>query len=289
MNERSHHPESVAQPCELPQPESFARFCALVREAGVDLGSLREGLLSRMRLLASITETVADCDRAAQLARCVFAGYAARHPVEAFSPLEQRTVIVGGLFSDIGKTGPTAAGLAAQRVITEIFGVENVPTPNMSLYEFLLRYFPSDADARAAELGALAIPLAQTMRSFWNCHSTWTLEIIDHDGVPAEAVAAAATHHLLENVNPGAIVAPDGRFTRYFGENYRFDRPEKLVIVLDKYDAARRRAGRDHAGAVRFLRDIVGRHPRFGRDVDFRRLIDDVDSMLADVSLYGPD
>jgi hypothetical protein len=277
----------VAAPPNSYAPDSFARFCSLVRDSGLDVRVLRAGLLGRMRLLASVTETVADCDRAAQLARRVFAHYAARYPGEAFTPLEERTVIIGGLFSDIGKTGPAAAAPAAQRVITEIFGVENVPTPHMSLHEFLLRYFPGDAERRADELRALGIPLAQTMRSFWNCHSAWTLEIIDHDGVPAEAVAAAATHHLLENVNPGKIVAPDGRFTRYFGENHGFDRPEKLVIVLDKYDAARRRTGSDHAGAVAFLRKLVGAHPRFGRDPDFQRLIDDVEWMLADVPLYG--
>jgi hypothetical protein len=266
---------------------SYLRFLALCRDAGLEPSALRDGVLDRMCLLASLTETVSDCERTAQLAQQMFRHYDGRGPEHAFSPVEQRTVIIGGLFSDIGKTGPAAAAPALQRVITEIFGVENVPTPSMALADFLHRYFPRDARERARALEQAGIALAQPMRELWNRHSVWTLEIIDHDGVPAEAVAAAATHHLLENVNPDAIVAEDGRFTRYFGSNYAFDRPEKLVIVLDKYDAARRRAGRSHREAVAFLRALVTRHPRFGADAQLASLIDDVSVALAHTDVYA--
>ena len=70
-------------------------------------------------------------------------------------------------------------------------------------------------------------------------------------GVPGEGrIAAAAAHHLLDGVNPEAIVDEDGNYSADFGENKHFHRPEKLVIVLDKYDALRRRGGNSHEQAI---------------------------------------
>jgi hypothetical protein len=53
-------------------------------------------------------------------------------------------------------------------------------------------------------------------------------------------------------------VASDRRFTRAFGDNAGFDRAEKLIILLDKYDALRRRGGRSHEQALAWLRERLG-------------------------------
>jgi hypothetical protein len=50
-----------------------------------------------------------------------------------------------------------------------------------------------------------------TMREFWNLHSAWALHVLQEDGVPA-----AATHHILENVNPDSLIAEDGPVTSPF-------------------------------------------------------------------------
>ena len=120
-----------------------------------------------------------------------------------------------------------------------------------------------------------------SVRQFWNLHSDWTLAITEASGLPPEAVAAAATHHLLDDVNPRAIVGEDDRFRRSFGENTAFDRTEKLVIVLDKYDAARRRGGRTHDQALVWLRDRISKSARFRDDPELRALVDVVDVVLG--------
>jgi hypothetical protein len=89
-------------------------------------------------------------------------------------------------------------------------------------------------------------------------------------------VPAAATHHILENVNPDSLVADDGRFTKYFGKHASFERPEKLVILLDKYDAALRRGRCTHDQAIASLRDVIGRNHRFRGDREFLELIEDL-------------
>ena len=96
-----------------------------------------------------------------------------------------------------------------------------------------------------------------SMRAFWNLHSTWTLQILRGDGVPPGAVMAAAAHHLLENINPLAAIAEDWRLKRYFEQGAFFARPEKLVILLDKDDAVRRRGKRSHDDAIAWLRQLI--------------------------------
>lgn len=259
---------------------TFERLRAICAEAGVDMDRLSVQLLARMRLLAETTETVQDCQRAAEMAQRVFRFYEQHRPHARFSEIEQRTVLIASLFSDIGKTGPAHADEAAQRLVAEMFAVEQVPDQNMSVTDFFLKYFAADAGERSQRFRALGLDPAITMREFWNMHSGWTLQIIQTGGIPLEAVAAAATHHLLENVNPDAIVAHDGRFTRYFGDNSRVDRPEKLIILLDKYDAARRRAGRSHDDTIRWLRALIANNARFADDQEFFSLIEDLDAVL---------
>jgi hypothetical protein len=81
-------------------------------------------------------------------------------------------------------------------------------------------------------------------------------------------------------VNPDSIVANDGCFTKYTGEHSSFDRPEKLVILLHKYDAARRRGLRTHDEAIRWLRDVIAGDHRFCGDEAFFALIEDLDAVM---------
>lgn len=211
----------------------------------------------------------------------IFEHYERTKPTAAFTALERRTVVLTALFSDIGKTGPVEADDAPRRLVVEMFAVENVRDDAQTLTAFLRTYFPSDADDRIARFRALHLDPAMSISQFWNLHSGWTLAIAEATGIPPEAAAAAATHHLLDDVNPGAIVGDDARFTRAFGDNTSFDRAEKLVIVLDKYDAARRRGRLTHEGAIAWLRDRTAKNTRFADDKMLLGLVDDADVALG--------
>ena len=195
--------------------------------------------------------------------------------------IQRRTLILGCLFSDVGKTGPKDASVEDQRLIVEMFSVEGIPDDTMPVVRFIETHFP-DAPARLARFRALGLDPAMSMREFWNLHSGWTLAIVESAGVPEEAVVAAATHHLLDNVNPEAIVGDGDRFSREFGENVRFDRAEKLIILLDKYDAVRRRGHLPHAGAIAWLRERIAKSPRARGDAEIEALLSVVDEVLAD-------
>jgi hypothetical protein len=254
--------------------EALTELCA---EVGVAFGALSGDVRQRLCLLAEHSETVRDARRIIRLARAVFDHYARTHPDRAFDAIEQHVVLIGSLFSDIGKTGPPHAALPSQRLIVEMFSVEGVRDDQQPVARFLRDHFPHDAEDRVRRFEALGLDATMPMRAFWNLHAGWTLAIARAGGLPREAVAAAATHHLLEDINPEDIVQEDGRFSVDFGENVAFDRAEKLVIVLDKYDALLRRGRHVHEEAVAWIRRLIARHPRYGSDAEFEELLEALD------------
>jgi len=211
----------------------------------------------------------------------IFRHYAEFRPSEAFSELEERIVVVGCLLSDIGKTGPAYAEIEDQRMIVEMFAVEGVPDDTISVARFLETYFPSDARTRVDRFAALMLDPAMTIRQFWNLHSSWTFAIVEAAAVPPEVAVAAATHHFIDEVNPEAIVGEDDRFSREFGENEKFDRAEKLIILLDKYDAVRRRGRRPHDEAITWLRQRIEKSSRYRRDTEIATLLSVLDMALG--------
>jgi hypothetical protein len=271
---------------------TFERLRTICADVGLDLERVRPSILARMHLLAETTETLNDCERAVGIANDVFRYYDVSKPLRRFTELEQRIVVIGSLFSDIGKSGPAGASLDGQELVVEMFAVERVNDEGMSVERFFEVYFPADAAHRARRFRALGLNAEMTMRALWNLHSAWTLHILQGDGVPAEAVPAAATHHILENVNPDSLIAGDGRFTKYFGVHASFERPEKLVILLDKYDAARRRGRATHDQAIASLREVIARSHRFRNDQGFFELIEDLDEVMkvrdSRAPLYPP-
>jgi hypothetical protein len=267
-----------------PPTNRTAALRAICAEVGFDLDQATPALVERMWLLAEYSQTFDDAVRMAGYARQVFAYYEAHKPSEAFTPSEQRQIVLACLFSDIGKTGPAHADRDGQRLIVEMFSIEGVRDETMPVATFFRTYFPNDAEDRIARFTALGLDPALTLRQFWNLHSGWTLDIAETASVPLDAVAAAATHHYLDNVNPQSIVGADHRFTRAFGENTAFDRAEKLIIILDKYDAVRRRGHLDHDAAIAWLRDRISKNPRFRDDAELATLIGDVEIVLRPTS-----
>lgn len=272
---------AFAKMAQLAPPDPFASLQAICAEVGFDLAPSYASLLERMRLMHQHSATLDDAKRMAGYAHDVFRYTASVKPTERYDANEQRIVVLGCLFSDVGKTGPERADADARRLVIEMFSVEGVDDDQQSVAAFLRAYFPADASSRIERFAALGLDASMSVRQFWNLHSSWTLDIAESAGLPPEVVAAAASHHLLDDVNPQAIVGDDQRFTRAFGSNARFDRAEKLVIVLDKYDAVRRRGRGSHAQAIAWLRERIASTPRFRGDAELATLVADLDAALV--------
>lgn len=261
--------------------EEFERMRFLLTEIGLDIEKIRPDIIDRLILLAELTKVVEDEHSAIHLARAVFGWYESNRPESKWTEREQKTVIIGTIFSDVGKTGPRRASVEQQRVIAAIYSVDSKDwgseEDKLSVAKYIEKYFPEDYDRRIKVYVSAGLDPEITMREFWNLHAEWTLQIISGDGVPAEAVVAAASHHFIQGINPENIIAADGRFTKYFGENLSFDRAEKLICVLDVYDAFRRRGQMGHEQAILALRKKVDSSKSFAGDKGFHELIDVVD------------
>lgn len=256
------------------------KIADVLTEVGLDVEKVAPRIVARLELLNEITKTVEDGEKAISVAKAIFEYYEQSKPDEAFSDLEKKTVVIGSLFSDVGKTGPKLASTEQQTLICEMFAVENVMDPSMTVSKFFETYFPADFESRKNMFEEMELDLNMTMRNFWNMHSLWTLEIISGDGIPPEAVAAAASHHIIEGVNPMNIIGEDNRFSQYFGENASFDRAEKLIILLDKYDAFVRRSMRPKAEAIELLKSVIGKNSYFKDDAEFMELIRDLSEVV---------
>ena len=261
----------------------------LFEKLGLDVEKINPNIMRKLRLLDAKTPTFKDEEGSLQLARLLFEYYEEKFPDRIFTDQEQKTVLTGTMFTDIGKTGPRDATSEQEIVILDIYNTENVPDPDrITLLGFMLEYFPTDAEERLKTIEIITkISRDMTMREFYNLHSEWTLQIISGDGVPPEAVAAAAVHHMLEGINPEEIVGKDGRFTKYFGENTSFSRDDKLIIVLDHYDALRRRGKKSHKEAIELLKKKIKSNPNFTEDQEFDELVDNLDAMISgDENIY---
>ena len=260
----------------------------LFEELGLNMEKFNPNILRKLFLLNKRTEIFKDEERSVHVAHALFRYYEDKLPNERFTDEEKRTILIGTMFTDIGKTGPRDATPEQEEVILDIYNVENIIDPKkITLAQFINDNFPEDADGRLTTLKEMGIDGGIKMREFYNLHVKWTFEIISGDGVPPEAVATAATHHMLEGINPEEIVGKDGRFTRYFGDNVSFDRAEKLIIILDKYDAFRRRGKKEHKEAIELVRDKIRSNPNFAEDGEFEELLDNLDAMLsADERVY---
>lgn len=257
------------------------RLSDVCSQVGFDLGSVAPLIIERLTTLEAHSPVVADAERISAEAFAMFRYYESTKPDRAFTPDEQRVVVLASIFSDIGKTGPLEASPGVREHIAEMFSVEGVKDDSQTVKSFLRRHFPEDAEERVWQLEALDLDPEMSIRTFWNLHSRWTFDVLRAGGLPPEVVAAAATHHLLEDINPDSIVGVDRRFAHSSGNNLAFDRAEKLVIVLDKYDAARRRGQLSHGDAVAWLRKHVATHPEFAEDQELAELMQDLDVVGA--------
>lgn len=244
----------------------------------LDVEKVRSSILERLDLLSVKSKFVDDEKTSIKYAEILFDFYREHKPKKVFSDEEKKIVELGIIFSDIGKSGPLEANREQQELIIRIFGIENVKNTEQVLEKIIREKFPNTAEEDLELLKQLGIdPIMLPIKDFWRLHSRWTKEIIEDDGVPHEAIPAAVLHHVFEGDN-NYLMDEEGNYIGEFGgPNRRFDRVEKLVVILDKYDAFRSRLGLNHKEALDRIREIVKTSERFKDDSEFLELIEDVE------------
>lgn len=171
---------------------------------------------------------------------------------------------IATLFSDIGKTGPKNATAKEQKLILDMFQVENVKDPNIKVKDFLMSdtYFPLLNQLQRKENLEIFTQMINNqtkiknintmqMRDFWNLHTIWTYEILKDEKIDLPLTnenkikEIAFTHHIFEGINPCNI------------DKNSLSDEMIITILLDKYDAIKNRFPKSHEESIGKLKDSM--------------------------------
>ncbi len=173
------------------------------------------------------------------------------------TPSELKLVKQATVFTDIGKTGPLGETRREEDLITRIYKIDaNFNPGQLTLVDFLARFYPRHVAEDVITLQQMGIDTHANMRTFFNMHAEWTLELLSQTSLPDDVIIAAANHHFLEGVHPGEMVRSDGT-VKFRSTERSIDEREIFVILLDKYDARIRRGGVNHEQAIEWLTSFV--------------------------------
>lgn len=194
-----------------------------------------------------------------------------------------RSIKIGTLFSDIGKTGPRNATAEQQVLITAMYAVEGTDS-SITVESFLKQNIPSDYSAQEKNLQALGVSPTMTMREFYDLHAGWSYTILKNSTIPPDGILAAVSHHMLRGVNPKQTMDPRGEF-HVLGINRPVDQREIFVILLDQYDACLRRGNLNHSDAIAYLYNNVTQSKALEKLPELRKkfmsCIDDIAEAFA--------
>lgn len=255
-------------------------FCGV----GIEWDMLSNELRHRFMKLAKETATVDDEIKALEYA----------DQLEGYLTAEElRVVQRATLCTDIGKTGPREASPGQEDFVTRVYAIrENIKggPGAVTLEQFLGTYYPDSLMEDLELARGMGMDPQETMRTFFNRHAGWTLELLEASDLPDDVIIAAANHHFLEGVSPKSMIDKQGMIT-YRETRRPFGRQEAIVILLDKYDARRARGGDTHEAAIVWLRkfltfpDVAARLATYPSDVSwfFEEGIDTLEVQLQDL------
>ncbi|PJE50771.1 MAG: hypothetical protein COV29_03515 [Candidatus Yanofskybacteria bacterium CG10_big_fil_rev_8_21_14_0_10_36_16] len=239
----------------------------LYEEIGLNPEKIDSAITARFKLLDERTKFLEDEKKALDGENLLEEYYRNIKPERVLSEEDKKIMAIGSLFSDIGKTGPKDATIEQQNLIITMFAVEDIKDPSITVEDFLNTYIEDGKiDEKIKLLKEMGLSSDMSMKDFYNKHAFWTYDIISGDGVPREDVVAAASHHILEMVNPGNIIGEDGTYRFNFGNNKKFDRPEVILVLEDKYYAFRRRLGMSHKQAITALKKFLDKRINYDPD-----------------------
>ena len=193
----------------------------------------------------------------------------------------RRDMSIAAYLHDIGKSGPFDAPQATQEAIVKLYAVENVADPDQTIAETARTSFCSeDAESMLTHLRSCGLRSNDTMRAFWDRHGYWTHDILEADpeDIPVRARVIAGSHHVDRGVDP----------YEFSSDDYVDMLENRILIAVDKYQAAVARSQKTHGEAMEMLKGILS--SKYRHDVimnDVLKVVDEVgreDALLADAA-----
>jgi hypothetical protein len=182
----------------------------------------------------------------------------------------RRDMSIAAYLHDIGKSGPFDAPRATQEAIVKLYAVENVADPGQTIAETTRTNFSSeDAESILTSLGSCGLRSNDTMRAFWDRHGYWTHDILETDSedIPRRARVIAGSHHLDRGIDP----------YKFSSGEYVATLEHRILMAVDKYQAAVARSRKTHDEAMEVIRGILS--PKYGNDVTMNHVLKVVDEV----------
>jgi hypothetical protein len=191
------------------------------------------------------------------------------------SAKRKRDMSIAAYLHDIGKSGPFDASEGAREAVVKLYAVQNLADPDQTIAETVRANFSiEEREGILAHLGSCGVHTAATMRTFWDRHAYWTHDILEADAehIPARARVIAGSHHLDRGIDPYDC-----------SRSQDTDMCEsKILMAVDKYQAAVARGRRTHDDAMDLVKRILS--PKYGNDVIMTRVL----SVLDEVGREAP-
>jgi hypothetical protein len=216
--------------------------------------------------------------------------YVQQYPQLQLTAEQKKDLRVAALLHDIGKTGPVGATPDQQKAIVRIFSQECVIGENRLLKEVVEEKFSAEeAGEILCHLSNCSVSPQMTIRHFWNQHSKWTSDILEKyaGGMNENILDIAASHHLDRKINPRQLPPEKNSLqARTMGalEDYADVLQGRLLIVVDKYEAAVRRGKVDHKTALNSIRERLAEFPE---DEMMSLILDTVDKLGQEGKLFA--
>jgi len=177
---------------------------------------------------------------------------------------------IAAYLHDIGKSGPFDAPRATQEAIVKLYAVENIADPDQTIAETAHANFSSkDAESMLKRLRSCGLRSNDTMRAFWDRHGYWTHDILEADSeeIPVRARVIAGSHHVDRGIDP----------YEFSSDEYVDMLENRILIAVDKYQAAVTRSHKTHGEAMDTVRGILS--PKYGHDVIMNNVLKVVDEV----------
>lgn len=189
---------------------------------------------------------------------------------------------LAALLHDIGKSGPAHANREEQEAVIKLYAIESINTPSCSVGDIVAeRFDKQQAEELLGKLAACLVFPEMTMRQFWNLHAKWTYELLLKypEGLNNHIQIIAGSHHLDNGISPHILLKTNAPLKSDIIETLGGevnDLEERILMVVDKYQAVVRRGGVDHEAAIAWVRNNL---VKYGKDDSLQSVIDAVDEL----------
>jgi hypothetical protein len=189
-----------------------------------------------------------------------------------------RDMSIAAYLHDIGKSGPFDASQDSQKAIVKLYAVEHVADPDQTIATTVrMNFSAEEATSILEHLGSCGMQSTDSMRAFWDRHGYWTHDILeaDSDGIPVRARVVAGSHHMDRGIDPYG----------FSGDDYVAVLENRILMAVDKYQAAVARGRKAHREAMDVIRRILA--PKYEGDVVMNCVLKVLDAVGKEEGLFA--